>query len=203
VESFTRKAGEDLRVLVPHLLVPLEELKSFSWFANRKLLFVSAVGLLPLVILALFSDYRDFKNAYWCMAFYFSALWAVFFYYFFPASEIKLAHALGCFFGTGVISISLLLLAYRVPPLSTLAELTESRSPFSRLLGYIFGVGVPEELCKALVLFFLARQVTALPPQLMLFYGLMAGLGFGIYEGVDYQMGRISNTQVSCRSIIC
>ena len=59
-----------------------------------------------------------------------------------------------------------------------------------RHFGYIFGVGVPEEACKALILFYIARRGAAQAPQAMLFYGLMAGLGFGIYEGVDYQMER-------------
>jgi len=31
-----------------------------------------------------------------------------------------------------------------------------------------------------------------IPPQAMLFYGLMAGLGFGIYEGVSYQTAATS-----------
>jgi protease PrsW len=39
------------------------------------------------------------------------------------------------------------------------------------------------------VLLFLVRRRVLLPPQSMLFYGLMSGLGFGIYEGVGYQTG--------------
>jgi RsiW-degrading membrane proteinase PrsW (M82 family) len=46
---------------------------------------------------------------------------------------------------------------------------------------------VPEETCKALVLLFVVKRFKPIPPQAMLFYGLMAGLGFGIYEGVTYQ----------------
>src|SRR5262249_18930358 len=55
---------------------------------------------------------------------------------------------------------------------------------------FLFGVGLPEELCKMAALFFILRREGPLPPQVLLFYGLMAGLGFGIYEGVRYQMGR-------------
>jgi RsiW-degrading membrane proteinase PrsW (M82 family) len=188
--SFAQRTTEELRALVPHLLMPLSELKDFRWVENRKLCFIAGIGLLPLIILALFADRGDIRSAYWAVAFYFSALWAMFFYYVFPAPEIKLSNCLICFFGTGAISISILLLAYRIAPLGSLAEMADSRSLASRLPGMVFGVGVPEELCKALVLFFLVRGGAAMPPHVMLFYGLMSGLGFGIYEGVDYQMGR-------------
>jgi len=77
---------------------------------------------------------------------------------------------------------------YHVWPWSVLFQWTQPANAFLlQWLGYVFGVGVPEELCKALVLFFVVRRFKPIPPQAMLFYGLMAGLGFGIYEGVSYQ----------------
>jgi RsiW-degrading membrane proteinase PrsW (M82 family) len=188
--SFTALAGEDLRALVPHLLVPLRELRDFNWLDNRKLLSIAGVGLLPLVIYAAFAEQGDIRNAYWAIAFYFSALWAMFFYYLFPAPQVRVSDCAVSFFGTGLISISILLLAYRVPPLTQLFGLTRSDALLARLPGYILGVGLPEEACKALVLYYFWRRMPVLPPQAMLFYGLMSGLGFGIYEGVDYQTGR-------------
>ena len=95
-----------------------------------------------------------------------------------------------CFFATGVLSISVLLMLYHLPPLMWVAQLFKSPSQFSHMLAYSFGIALPEELCKALPLFVLLKRSDPLPPQVMLFYGLMSGLGFGIYEGVDYQMER-------------
>jgi RsiW-degrading membrane proteinase PrsW (M82 family) len=49
---------------------------------------------------------------------------------------------------------------------------------------------VNEELCKAAVLFWWAtRPGKQLTPQTVVFYGMMSGLGFGIFEGVKYQTG--------------
>ena len=49
-------------------------------------------------------------------------------------------------------------------------------------------VGIHEELCKAAILFWLVlRPGIILMPQTMVLYGVMSGLGFGIYEGVNYQ----------------
>jgi RsiW-degrading membrane proteinase PrsW (M82 family) len=191
MESFTQRAGADLRALLPHLLLPFEELRAFRWLENRKALSMAAVGLVPLVIYAFFAQRGDIANAYWAIAFYFSALWGLFFYHVFPTPQARLSTAALCFFGTGAVSITLLLLAYRVWPLNQLGGfIGPSAGSVSRLAGFVLGVGVPEEACKALVLFFVVKRYAPLAPQSMLFYGLLSGLGFGIYEGVNYQFGR-------------
>jgi RsiW-degrading membrane proteinase PrsW (M82 family) len=64
---------------------------------------------------------------------------------------------------------------------------TADLNPLTRWAGWLFGVGLPEEICKLLVLIYLARNNEPFQPQTMLYFGLMAGLGFGIYEGVAYQ----------------
>ena len=187
-ESFTRRAGDDLRTMLPHLTLPLEQLKTFHWLDNRKALAIAGIGLLPLIIYAALGGGTQIGNAFWAMALYFSVLWALFFYFLFPTPEARFSIASLCFFVTGLISISILLQMYRVWPLSALFQWTRPSNSFLlQWLGYVFGVGVPEELCQALVLLFVVKRFKPIPPQAMLFYGLMAGLGFGIYEGVSYQ----------------
>jgi protease PrsW len=179
--------GEDGRVPGAHLLLPFKEIQSFNWLKNRKLIAIAVVGLVPLFI---YATTPDLRVAFWAMAFYFSALWALFFYHVFPTPEARVSTCTLCFFATGVLSISVLLLAYHIPPLYWLVQGFKSPSHFNHMVTYIFAIGLPEELCKALPLFVLLRKADPLPPQVMLFYGLMSGLGFGIYEGVDYQLGR-------------
>src|SRR5262245_25590891 len=89
--SFTEQATDDLRQMLPHLLVPVDELKSFRWLDNKKALAIAGIGLLPLAILAFYGDPRNMQNAFWAMALYFSALWAIFFYYIFPTPDAKVS----------------------------------------------------------------------------------------------------------------
>jgi protease PrsW len=185
--SFAAKTGQDLRALAPHLFLPFKEARDFNWLKNRKLIAIAAIGLVPLLVLAMTPN---LGIAFWGMALYFSALWALFFYHVFPTPEARVSTATLCFFTTGILSISVLLIAYSLPPLSLAVQLFKSPSQFHHMLAYIFAVGLPEELCKALTLFVLLKKSDPLPPQVMLFYGLMSGLGFGIYEGVNYQMDR-------------
>jgi RsiW-degrading membrane proteinase PrsW (M82 family) len=63
-----------------------------------------------------------------------------------------------------------------------------------RFLGYTLGVGFLEELVKALPLIFIVKQAREpLIPQTMVFYGLISGIAFGVFEGVGYQMN-VNNT---------
>src|SRR6185295_459142 len=149
--SFTKRAREDLRTMLPHLALPLEELRGFRWLENRKGLAVAGIGLLPLVIYAAFGGGNQMGNAFWAMALYFSALWALFFYYVFPTPEARLAPASFCFFSTGLLSIAVLLHLYRWWPLNALLLWTQNEEDLLvQWMGFVFGVGVPEELCKAI-----------------------------------------------------
>lgn len=186
--SFREQANDDWRALKRHILVPWREVREMRWLDNRRLIGVAAIGLFPLLIIALFTNAGRIEGAYWAMAFYFSALWAVFFYYVFPAPGVTIRNCLICFFGTGLFSVSLLQIAYYlIANYSDLLKWTGDSNPLTSWAGWVIGVGLPEEICKMLVLIYLARNNEPFQPQTMLYYGLMAGLGFGIYEGVAYQ----------------
>ena len=49
------------------------------------------------------------------------------------------------------------------------------------------GVGIPEEMCKAFIVFVIVGWTRRMMPQTAVLYGIISGLGFGIYEGVKYQ----------------
>jgi hypothetical protein len=140
IEDITSRTTEDIRALIPHLLVPLRELRTLKWIEDKRLLTIAVIGLLPLFLLVIFAERGEVRSAYWGLALYSSVLWAVFFYYVFPAPRITWRLSAICFFTTGVVSIAVLLMAYGVPPLSWFYGWTRSSS----LLVRIFGVGLPE-----------------------------------------------------------
>ena len=183
------KLLDDLKVLRTHLLLPFNEFAGFGWMKDRKLIGIMALGLFPIAAQTLFAN--DPKSVYWCFGFYFSALWGLFFYYFFQPVGASRKYAVGAFLGTGIISMTVLLGLLGMG-LETLRDpLLNSTNTFVRMAGYIFTVGVPEELTKAAVIIFLLFREKTLPSlPTMVFYGLMSGLGFGIYEGMNYQMGQ-------------
>jgi len=181
-----QQALQNLKSFDARLLFPWATISSFSWFRDRRLVYLAAVGLGPAVVLTLAPGVWA---GYWALALYFSAIWAMFFYYLFKTPQMTARLCFLCFFFTGIVSISVLLILQRIPPWSALYALAHSASLLPRLLGMFLGVGINEELCKAAILFWLVRRPgQLLTPQTVVFYGMISGLGFGIYEGVNYQM---------------
>jgi RsiW-degrading membrane proteinase PrsW (M82 family) len=83
----------------------------------------------------------------------------------------------------------------RWPVISLLYSFTGSDLVILRLTGFIFGVGLLEEAAKAIpLLLIIYRAKEPYIPQSLVFYGLMSGIAFGVFEGVQYQM--TVNTQL-------
>lgn len=178
---------DGLRRWTAHVLIPWAELKSGAWLKQRRAFLIAGVGLFPMAILAFFGDSQDLHQAYWAVAFYFSLLWAGFFYQAFPVIGVRKKDAGYCLFGSAICCTLLLWLIYSLTPAKVLEAWITSPMLLKAWIGFVGGVGVPEELAKALILILMFREKDRIHPHTMLFYGLMAGLGFGLYEGVRYQ----------------
>jgi RsiW-degrading membrane proteinase PrsW (M82 family) len=187
--KISKKVAGDISDLRVPLLLPIVELRSLAWLKNKTALGMMIIGLFPLCAHVFLIN--EPRLAYWALAFYFSAIWGLYFYGEFAPPNATKGMSLICFFGTGIFSIAILLSAYSIPPLDFLLKLTESDALPIMFFGMLTSVAIPEEVCKALILIIIIYiNKTRLHPNTLLFYGLISGLGFGIYEGVDYQMGR-------------
>ena len=80
-------------------------------------------------------------------------------------------------------------LAGELPIIKTFYSGTESESFPARLLGFVFGVGIMEETCKALpLLLFALRKGERLSLKDGIFLGMMSGFGFALAEVVGYSV---------------
>jgi protease PrsW len=160
---------------------------SFATFKNdQKLLLVSIIGLAPAFLIR-FTDASIFT--FYAIALYFSVLWGLFFYSVFNTSQVTVKKSITIFFLVqAIIFISIDVL--RLTEYNPFYSLTEDHQPFfSRLIGFIFGVGAFEETIKFLPVFLITRlSKEPLKPQTVVFYGLISGIGFGVFEGVQYQI---------------
>lgn len=180
-----QRAIRDLKSMDLALLVPKNEIASLRWAKDRRLMYLAVVGLAPAIALTVAPGVW---SAYWLLALYFSGLWSLFFYYLFKTSQFETKHCVLCFFFTGLVAVAGLLLIQSIPPWSYLYTMAKSSAMLTRFVGMFLGVGIHEELCKAVILFWLVKRPgKLLIPQTVVFYGMISGLGFGIYEGVAYQ----------------
>jgi RsiW-degrading membrane proteinase PrsW (M82 family) len=168
------------------LLIPKDSISFKNLKSDKRLLVIALVGLAPAFLIS-------FTGAtvitFYAIALYFSMIWGLFYYSVFSTNQVSIKKAIGLFFLTQ-LAIFVLVDIFRIPSIHPLYALTKPNQGFlSHLIGFTFGVGVFEEFVKLLPVFLLLRKSKEpLLPQTVVFYGLMSGIGFGVFEGVVYQL---------------
>ena len=171
-------------------LWPFTQLHRLGDIDNRGLLSLVSIGLIPITLFTFFIGMVDRPFVFSLTALYFSVLWAILFYHVFPAPNISIGTYIYCFLGTGLVSISLLVGFFSIPGVSLPVAWLNSELPAIRASAFLVWVAIPEELCKVLMIYVLSKRSKLYLPKTLAYYGMICGLGFGIYEGLDYQLGR-------------
>lgn len=163
-------------------LFPWGAISNLGWRKDPRFLILAAAGLLPLTL----SVFASGSLVYIALALYASMLWGLFFFSQFKTEQVKVKV---CFITMGftcLLICALLLLNALIP----LPKEPKNPSIFMIFVRMFLLAGLPEEICKAAPIFFMLRRPgTILKPQTVVFYGLLSGLTFGLYEGVLYQIG--------------
>jgi len=173
-----------IKALGKELIIPKFEFIKQDLFRDKKLIYLAAIGLAPAFLIRFtFSSYLTF----YAIALYFSVIWAIFFFYLFKTRQVETLKTIVIFF-LSQASALLLIWVQKLPLIGSFYSLIESNSFIVKYFGFVFVIGVFEELTKALPLFLLIKNAKEpIIPQTLVFYGLMSGIGFGVFEGVLYQ----------------
>ncbi len=144
--------------------------------------FLAFVAIAPLAIEILHEDHAILYGlALWSMA-----LWSLLLYRLFADRDLSFRLAFGTVLFTSFIGLPILQVWLIVPPDLTGWLTTRAFLPV-RLVGYVFGVGVREEMTKAIPLLALALFTTRMRKPLNgLLLGMMSGIGFAGAENVYY-----------------
>ena len=187
VQGAFGSAISELRALNYSELIPTREILSMSNLRNPTVQWILLLGVMPLVMSVINSVamLSPAQSVLMIMG-YFGVLWAMFFYRMLrPSRSIWRSAVLVAIF-TAVIGLPLLFLAQRMPIVSDLYAGTRSSAFVGRLIGYVLGVGLFEELCKSLPLLLGTRNGRTMTEREGLYLGLISGLGFAAMEGVTY-----------------
>jgi RsiW-degrading membrane proteinase PrsW (M82 family) len=170
-----------------NLLLPKDSISFKTFKGDSKLIIISLVGLAPAFLI-------KFTLAsiitFYAIALYFSLIWGLFFYTVFKTNQVSIKKSIFIFF-TVQLLIFITVFLLDINQFNPFYSMTEKdNSLFNRVVGFIFGVGIFEELIKLIpVYFFIKYSKEPLLPQTVVFYGLISGIGFGVFEGVVYQIG--------------
>ena len=173
--------NEQLRAIGSEFIFPKEDMTKRSWLEDKRLLVLAIVGLSLSVLMMLpVGGYLVF----YAVSLYFAVIWGIFFYYFFRTRQVRVGTTVSVFFLT---QLAVFIIFSGLNRLNFFYAFTNIAFPFN-ILGFVLGVGLTEEFVKMLPLLFLVRRAREpLLPQTLVYYGLMSGIAFGVFEGVQYQ----------------
>lgn len=173
--------GEQLRAIGSEFIFPKEDMKSHQWIQDKRLPVLAIVGLSLSVLMMLpIGGYLVF----YAISLYFAVIWGLFFYYFFRTRQVNVKTTVSVFFLT---QLAVFIIFSGLNRLNFFYIFTNAAFPFNAI-GFILGVGLTEEFVKMLPLLYLVhRAKEPLLPQTLVYYGLMSGIAFGVFEGVQYQ----------------
>lgn len=153
---------------------------------------VTVIGIVPLLIGMLSHDGSQLT----AFALFFALLWGVIFKSFIVRKDKDWLPLLGAMFWTGIFGVFGLLLMYALFLPRWYNEMSDSENPVVRLLGFIFNVGLLEELTKAAPVFlYLLWKRKAADPLTTILVGVFSGLGFAAFENMFYGQMFVTQSQ--------
>ena len=173
--------SQQLSYVGKEFIYPKDDMKRHNLFEDKRMLVLAIVGLsLSFIMMMPIGGYLVF----YVVSLYFATIWGMFFYYMFRTRQVQLKTTVSTFFLT---QLGVFLIFSGLNTLNFFYVFTHAAFPLS-IIGYILGVGVTEEFAKQVPLYILQHNSREpMLPQTMVFYGLVAGIAFGVFEGVQYQ----------------
>ena len=172
---------QQLRAIGSEFIFPKDDMAHRRWLQDKRLLVLAVVGLsLSVLMLLPVGGYLVF----YAVSLYFAVIWGLFFYYLFRTRQVNPRTTVSVFFLT---QLGVFIIFSGLNRLNFFYIFTEAGFPLN-IVGYVLGVGLTEEFVKLLPLLILLRRAREpMLPQTLVYYGLMSGIAFGVFEGVQYQ----------------
>jgi len=131
----------------------------------------------------------QFSDVAWLYGVYFATMWGLVLWLFVRPEKIGLLDVARVSLFTAVTGVLIVLYLYQLPGVSSVIAATRQPSLFVRLLAYVFGVGVLEELVKVLpILWIFVRNREPGTIREITYLGCVSGFAFGVSEAVAYSM---------------
>ncbi|HEY9657982.1 MAG TPA: PrsW family glutamic-type intramembrane protease, partial [Allocoleopsis sp.] len=134
-------------------ILPYDDVLNSDLYRTHAVRLLLFLGLFPLVV-NLFAEQAGLAQTAWLLGIYYAAIWGVVLYQIIRPTQFSWGNTLKCTLFTTFIGIPTLLLFQRVPPFNTLYDAVHG-DLLARLIGFVLGVGVLEEICKALPVYLL------------------------------------------------
>lgn len=190
IGAVVKSTVKEFKSLDYGFLVPFKKIFSTQLLRKKAARWVFAFGLFPLILVYMKNTFEwTFEGSSWWIGGYFCLFWATYFHGILHPDASVWKRSVKWAIFTIVIGLPVLFFAQNLPIIKTFYSGTESKSVLYRLLGFVLGVGIVEETCKALpFLVFALRKKERMPLKSGIFLGMMSGFGFALAEVVQYSV---------------
>ena len=189
INDLKKEFIETLQTFKFSSVVPYREVLNPDLYNSNIVKLLLCFGLFPWIVSSFATSNTRLEDIAWILGIYYAFIWGIVLYNLIKPAQFSLKQAIKYVCFTAFVGIPLLLFIQRIPPLTLLYAATNSDNVISRLIGYVVGVGVLEELCKGVPIYlFMLRSGQLKEPLSSAFYGAMSGLGFAIAEGAHYSL---------------
>lgn len=164
---------------------PFQYLKKSSE-DNTIIYIVLGIVLIPVLALKLSSNPTI---SYVVYGIYFALIWAIILYKLIGTKQTNIKTALSISLLT-IPTTGLIYLFHGTSVWTIIKDNLYSSNLILSFFSMLIGVAMIEELIKQIFVYYVIyknRNVTL--PRTAIFYGMIAGLTFGVYEGIEYQLG--------------
>ncbi len=153
---------------------------------NAIIYILLAIVLIP--ILALFTSGIPMLS-YSIYGVYFASIWALILYKIIATKQTDLRIVLIISITTILASIFSIELFHQTSIWSVFEKFIYSNNLIFKFFAMLFGVAIIEEALKQVFVYvIIIRDKKVILPRTAILYGMIAGLSFGIFEGIQYQM---------------
>jgi len=153
---------------------------------NAIIYILLAIVLIP--VLALYTSGVPMLS-YSIYGLYFASIWGLILYKIIATKQTDLKIILMISITTILSSIFSIELFHQTSIWSVFSKLIYSNNIILKFLAMLFGVAILEEALKQVFVYVtIIRDKKVILPRTTILYGMIAGLSFGIFEGIEYQM---------------
>lgn len=164
--------------------------KALVEYLLRDTVFWVVMGLAAVPLLISTIDRREYQLT--AFALFFAVLWGVVFKSLIVKADMGWKPLVAALFFTGLVGVPALLFSYGSLLPKAYVKLSDSESGMTSLIGYVFQVGVCEELIKIVPVFaYLAWMRKNANPLGAILIGVFSGLGFAAFENMSYGQSAI------------
>lgn len=153
---------------------------------NAIIYILLAIVLIP--VLALYTSEIPVLS-YTIYGIYFASIWGLILYKILGIKQTDLKVVFTISITTILTSFFSIELFHQTSIWSVFEKFIYSNNIISKFLAMLFGVAILEETLKQVFVYvIIIRDKKVILPRTAILYGMIAGLSFGIFEGIEYQM---------------